>query len=202
VVAGLGQQLIGAGGAVEPAHGFLGEAELPHDRLDPFPLSAQRLDLLITVPGAPGQDGLFCPVGGGRGSGPGQIGGRVAGSSRAGPGLGLWLRLGQAAPVPGDLFLHVFGQVVPQVPAIGYLQRIRGAVPGALGVGPGPVPADHRGAGMGAQPVRQRARFPVRQQVHGLAGLHVDQQRAVDAAPAEREIIHAEEAHRPGRRAG
>ena len=39
----------------------------------------------------------------------------------------------------GDRLLGVLSQVVPQVPAVGDLDRGRGAVPGALGVGPGSV---------------------------------------------------------------
>ncbi len=88
------------------------------------------------------------------------------------------------------------------MPAISHLDRARRSGARAVGVGSAPVPADHLGARMDAQPGRERVCFPVREQVDGLAGLDVDQQRAVDAAPAEREIIHPEDGHRPARRAG
>src|ERR1700685_3290794 len=58
---------------------------------------------------------------------------RLAGRVRIG--------IGEAAAVRGDRLLGVFSQVVPQVPAVSDLDRGRRAGPGALGVGPGPVPA-------------------------------------------------------------
>ena len=61
---------------------------------------------------------------------------------RAGGGIAGWPC--QAGAVPGNGLLGVLGQVVPQMPAIGYLNRVPGAVPGALGVAAGPVPADDR----------------------------------------------------------
>jgi hypothetical protein len=42
---------------------------------------------------------------------------------------------------------------------------------------------------MGAQPVRQGAGLPVGEQVHRPPGLDVDEDRTVDAAAAEREVI-------------
>ena len=55
----------------------------------------------------------------------------------------------------GDGLPGVFRQVVPQVPAIGDLGRVRGAVAGVFGIGAGPVPADDRRAGMRRQPRRR-----------------------------------------------
>ena len=108
----------------------------------------------------------------------------------------------QAAAVPGHRLFDVPGEVVIQVPAVSDLDRVRGALPCAVGVGAGPVPADHLGSGVLAQPVCEGVRLAVVQQVHRLAGLRVDQDGAVVPAAAEREIIHAQDLHGPGLGAG
>jgi hypothetical protein len=72
----------------------------------------------------------------------------------------------------------------------------------AVGVGPGAVTADDFRAGMSLQPVPDSARLPVGQQVDKPPGLDVDQSRALDAAPAEREVIHAQHPHRARLRDG
>ena len=122
----LGEQLVDGGGAVEAADGLLGQAGLAHDRLDALALGAQRLDLLIPLPGADRQGGLLRPPGGGRGCGLLQVrGGRP-------PRRGLLrLRFGggffQAAAVPGHCLLHVLGQVVIEMPPVGDLDCAAGA---------------------------------------------------------------------------
>ena len=70
---------------------------------------------------------------------------------RRGGLVGMW-EFAQAAAVGEHAALEVPGQVVPQVPAVGDLHRVRGAEPGGLGVGTGPVPADHLDSGMLLQP--------------------------------------------------
>jgi hypothetical protein len=65
-----------------------------------------------------------------------------------GPRRGLRVRGGrsdlpEAGPVPGDGPGGVLGQGMPQVPAVSGLNRAGGPVAGALGVGAGPVAADH-----------------------------------------------------------
>ncbi len=52
-----------------------------------------------------------------------------------------------------DDLLDGLHEVVPQVPAVGDLNRVRGAGPDAFGVCAGPVTADELQPGMGAQPV-------------------------------------------------
>jgi len=96
-----------------------------------------------------------------------------------GPDLAWW-QLRQA--VPRTTFRLVSGLGCD-------LDCLRRAGAGAVGVGAGPVPADDLGAGMCLQPFRQRVGFPVPQQVHGLAGVHVDQHGAVVATAAEREVV-------------
>jgi hypothetical protein len=88
------------------------------------------------------------------GGGAGRRGAAAGGSAR---------RAGQAAAVRGDRLLEVFAQVVPQVPAVGHLDRVWCAVPGALGVGPGPVPADSRGTRRAREDTRGRLFNPARQ---------------------------------------
>ena len=84
----LGEQLSGGGGAVEAADGLLGQAGLPHDRLDALALGAQRLDLLIPLAGADGQGGLLRPPGGRRGCGLLQVSSGLAAGVCSGSGSG------------------------------------------------------------------------------------------------------------------
>ncbi len=102
----------------------------------------------------------------------------------------------EAGAVRYHRFLGVLGQVVPQVPAVGDLDRVRCAVPGALGVVAGPVPADHLRARMRLQPGLQGAGFPVRQQLDRLARSDVHQDSPVDLAASEREVIDPEDLRR------
>jgi len=122
---------------------------------------------------------------------------RVRGARRAGAlgvaAAGLVL---QASAVGSHRLLGVFGQVVPQVPAIGDLDRVRRARPGALSVVAGPVPADHRGAGIGFQPGLEAGGLPVRQQVDHVTGAHVHQHRPVYLALGQREVIDPEDLRR------
>src|SRR3712207_9576574 len=60
--------------------------------------------------------------------------------------------LAQAAVVRGDGLFHMLGQVVPQVPPIGNLHRVRRTTLGCLRVGTGTVTADHLDAGVLTQP--------------------------------------------------
>jgi len=96
---------------------------------------------------------------------------------------------GDAGLVAGDGVAGVLGQVVPDVPPVGDLDRGWGGGPGGPVVGAGPVPADDLHLRMRAQPGLHRGCLPVRQHVHRDAGLHVDQQRGVGAAAAEREVV-------------
>ena len=106
-------------------------------------------------------------------------------------------RFPQAATVAKHRLLDVLGEVVPQVPAVGDLDGSWRAGAGAVGVGAGPVAADHPGAGMLAKPDRERLCLSVFQQVDGPVGGHVYQHGAVDPAAAEREIVHTQHGHLP-----
>jgi hypothetical protein len=95
----------------------------------------------------------------------------------------------QAATVAKHGLLDVFGEVVPQMPAIGDLDGVGCTLTGAVGVGAGAVPADHLGAWVLAEPAGERGCFSVLQQVDGPVGGHVHQDGAVLAAAAEREVV-------------
>jgi len=84
------------------------------------------------------------------------------------------------------------------MPAIGDLDRVRGAVAGSLGVGAGPVPADDLRAGMRFQPRLERCRLPVWQQVHRVPGVHIHQHGPVDVPLAQREVIDPQDVRGSG----
>jgi hypothetical protein len=104
--------------------------------------------------------------------------------------------------VDGDGLLHVLGQVVPQVPAVGDLDRLRRGLPGGLGIGAGAAPADHLGSRMVAQPLGEGGGLPIGKQVHRAVGGHVDQDGAVDMAASQREVVHTQHRHAGRRRLG
>jgi hypothetical protein len=84
----------------------------------------------------------------------------------------LWLLSGrgdllEAGPVAGDGPGGVLGEVVPQVPAVSHPDRAGRAVAGALGVGAGPVAADHLRPRVRREPVFQRASLAAGQDVDG-----------------------------------
>ena len=121
----------------------------------------------------------------------------LAGAGRAAAAvLGRAGRAHKAATVGSDRFLDVFTQVVPQMPAISDLNRVWCAVPGALSVSAGPVPADHLCARMRLQPGLQGAGFPVRQQVDRLPRGDVHQDGSVDAAIPQGEVVDPEDLRR------
>src|ERR1700758_1690661 len=73
----------------------------------------------------------------------------------------------QAGAVPGRGLVHVLAQVVVDVPPVGDLVSAGRALPGAVGVGAGPVTAYHLDPGMFLQPVRDGGGLPVAEQVNG-----------------------------------
>ncbi len=90
----------------------------------------------------------------------------------------------------------VFGEVVPQVPAVRDLDGAGGSVAGAFGIGAGPVPADHPRTRVGGEPVFERPGLAARQHVDGPPGGGVNQDGCVDVAAAQREIIDADHVRR------
>ena len=105
---------------------------------------------------------------------------------------------GEAAAMRDDGLFGIFAQVVPQVPAVGDLDRAGRPGDGSLSVGAGTVPADDLRAGVGLQPFLQRARLAIRQQVNHVAGFRVGHHRAVHLPLAQREIIDPGDLRRGG----
>ena len=200
---GLDQQLLDAAGAGEPLHGLAVQSGDAADRGQRFAGVQPSADLGVAFPGACHQAALpaahvqepvrrdlpaFCL--------PWRFLLRRARRTRRVVAVGAAGLVLQAAAVAGHRLLGVFGQVVPQMPAVGDLDRVRRARPGALGVVAGPVPADDSRAGMRRQPRLQRGGLPVRQQVDHVPGAHVHQHRPVDLALGQREVIDPEHLRR------
>lgn len=70
-------------------------------------------------------------------------------------------RLGPACAVCGDLLQDRLGEVVPDVPAVADLRRVRQGAADGLGVGAGAVSAHDFDARMLAQPGLERAGLPI-----------------------------------------
>jgi len=77
------------------------------------------------------------------------------------------------------------------MPAVSDLDRVWCAIPGALGVGAGPVAADHLRARVRLQPGFQGGGLAVGQQLDRLPAGQVDQHGAIDPPFPQGEIIHA-----------
>jgi hypothetical protein len=70
-------------------------------------------------------------------------------------------RLGPACAVCGDLLQDSLGEVVPDVPAVADVRRVRQGAADGLGVGAGAVSAHDFDARMLAQPGLERAGLPI-----------------------------------------
>jgi hypothetical protein len=99
-----------------------------------------------------------------------------------------------ARRVRGDLLRGGFRQKVPQVPAVPALHRVRQRRLHGLPVGPGAVSAHDLGAGVRAQPALDDVTGTAFQHTDPAAGLGVDQDRRVDQALPQGEVIDTENA--------
>jgi hypothetical protein len=82
------------------------------------------------------------------------------------------------------------------VPPVSDLDGVRRAAGAAVGVAARPVPADQLGARALGQPGGERVSRPLGQDIDRAAALHVDQDRAVAVAAAQRELIDAQHPRR------
>jgi hypothetical protein len=82
------------------------------------------------------------------------------------------------------------------VEAIRHLGRRRCPVPGAVGIGFGPIPRAHLHARVGLEPLGERVALAVRQQGDGLAAFQVHEDGAIGVAFPQRPIIDAQDAGR------
>ena len=117
---------------------------------------------------------------------------RRRGLLRWGSGCGFWWRFLQAGAVAGDGALDGFGQVVPQMPAVGDLGGQRRALGGAFRIAAAAVAADDLDARVGVQPGAEGFRGSLGEHVDGPAGFDVHQDRAVDMPLAQGKVIHAQ----------
>ena len=93
-------------------------------------------------------------------------------------------------------------EVPPQVEAIRDLDRVRQAGAHGLRVGAGAVAADDLYTGPGGKPGGDCGALPVREHLDRAVGVHVDQDRAVAVAAAQREIVDAQHVQLGNRRVG
>jgi hypothetical protein len=191
---GLAQQFPGAAGAGEPLHGLAVQPGGAADRGQRFAGVQPSADLGVAFPG-PGHQAALpaarvqepvrrCLA---RRLLPGRAGSARRVLAAFSVVAGRLVR--QAAAMASHRLLGVFGQVVPQMPAIGNLDRVGRARLGTLGIVAGPVPADDSRAGMRRQPRLQGGGLPVRQQVDHVPGAHIDQHRPVHLALGQREVV-------------
>lgn len=107
--------------------------------------------------------------------------------------------LGEAAQVRGAALQEPLGhlaRVPQQVPAVEHLRRVGRAAARAARVLGRAVADDDLDARVGFQPLLERCRRPVGQQVDRAARLQIDQHRAVPVALAPGPVVHPEH---PGR---
>ena len=147
------EQLLGAGGAGEPADGVAGQAELGGDSRQAAALGQQLVHVGVPAAG-PARRSARCGAAGAavcrRGCRPRRPAARRCRTAAA-----------QVLAVPGDRPLDGLAEVVPQVPPVRDLDRVRCAAGAAVGVDPGPVPADHLRSRPGCQPGGERVRRPL-----------------------------------------
>ena len=94
----------------------------------------------------------------------------------------------------GDFLRGGLGQQMPQVPAVPALHGVRQRRADGLAVGPRPVTGDDLDAGVLAEPVLDDIGGASFQDVDAPAGLGVDEDRRVDEAPPQREIVNPQHA--------
>jgi hypothetical protein len=80
-------------------------------------------------------------------------------------------------------------EIAQQVPTVSDLNRVRRPLADTVGVGAGAVARDDLDTGVLAEPGGQRFRLPIRQQVHNLIALQIDQNGSVAMATTPSPII-------------
>ena len=91
----------------------------------------------------------------------------------------------------GEETTERIAQVLEHVPPVRNLDRIGCAAGCALGIGPCPISADKLDARMRSQPLRERVRRAVRQDIDRTTLVQVNQYRAIGLSFPESEIINA-----------
>jgi hypothetical protein len=83
-------------------------------------------------------------------------------------------------------------EVLPQVKAIGDLDRVGGPLPGAVCIGSGPIPGDHADAGMGRQPEGHGFGLTIGQEGERSLPLEIDRYRPIPLTFPNGPIVDAE----------
>jgi hypothetical protein len=132
----------------------------------------------------------------------GRVALKVAAGSSGLRVTGLGGGFSQVGAAGDDGFRYRGAQVLPYVKAVGHLDGVRCSLPGALGVGAGPVAADDLHAGVVFQPLGESVGLAVVQHVDGPVGVHVNQDGRVGMAAPFGEVIHAQHGDLANRRIG
>lgn len=83
------------------------------------------------------------------------------------------------------------------MPSIRHLDRIRSPGAGTLGIGSGPVSADHLDARVFAEPGGEGFGLPVVQHIDGPVGVHVDQNSGIRLAATFSPIVNSQHSDLP-----
>ena len=146
----LGQQLAEPVRAEEAIHGASRQLELSRYPADRIPGGVHLVNRGVPVLSSRDQAWLL----------------RHRGVARAADRLlGFHARFPKAGVMASDGSFDRLTQVVPQVPAISHLHRVRRTRVGSLGEGAGSIAADDLDAGVLGQPVAKGLGLPIRQEV-------------------------------------
>jgi hypothetical protein len=85
-----------------------------------------------------------------------------------------------------------FHEVLQQVNASGDLDRVGGALPGAVRIGSGALPGDHADAGMGLSPQGDGLRLTIGPEGERSMPLEINQHRSIDLTFPNGPVVDAE----------
>ena len=91
-----------------------------------------------------------------------------------------------------NLFLHCLREVVPQMPTVGDLDRLRRPNTGGFGIRVGAITADHLGGRMNGEPFGDGAGFPVGENIDWTVSIQIDQNGPIPMPSPQREIVDTE----------
>ncbi len=100
--------------------------------------------------------------------------------------------LSEAIVLGCNLFLHCLREVVPQMPTVGDLDRLRRPNTGGFGIRVGAITADHLGGRMNGEPFGDGAGFPVGENIDWTVSIQIDQNGPIPMPSPQREIVDTE----------
>ena len=92
----------------------------------------------------------------------------------------------------GKHLVEGFGEVLPQVKAVGHLERVWGTLLGPVRIGSGPIAGDHADPGMGLEPEGEGLGLPIRQEGQRSPPFKVDQHGSIGLAFLVGPVVDAE----------